>query len=343
MLVSAWADDRLRADVKEGRRPCPEFLRLESFGVQLLDWSRLKLPRGSRSVVRSLRHLAAAYRHLPNRGAIFSDGEHLGIPLGILLRARRTRVAHVVIGHHLTTGRKRPFFRILHADRGMSRVLLHSRRQMHHAETDLRIPMRKLHLVPYFVDTTFWQPGTGADDRLIVSAGAEHRDFTTLARASDGLDVPVAIALGSVHSPGALRHQPAGWPSQFQVSFNDYAQLRDLYRRARLVVVPIIETDFQAGITTVLEAMAMGKAIITTATAGRTEVIVDGETGILVPPGDTLALRAAIQRLLSDPQERKRLGENARAAAESSYGLDRYAGRLYQHLVDAEPIGGAAG
>src|SRR5438132_962294 len=127
-------------------------------------------------------------------------------------------------------------------------------------------------------------------------------------------DARAAVALGSVHSPKAVQRQPTGWSSQFQVSFNDYAQLRDLYRRARLVVVPLIETDFQAGITTVLEAMAMGKAIITTATAGRSEVIIDGETGMLVPPGDAPALREAIERLLNDPGERQRLGESARAA-----------------------------
>jgi glycosyltransferase involved in cell wall biosynthesis len=64
-----------------------------------------------------------------------------------------------------------------------------------------------------------------------------------------------------------------------------------------------------------LEAAAAGKATIVSAIGGLKDVVVDGETGILVPPGDREALREALRRLCEEPETRERMGEAARARA----------------------------
>jgi glycosyltransferase involved in cell wall biosynthesis len=64
-----------------------------------------------------------------------------------------------------------------------------------------------------------------------------------------------------------------------------------------------------------LEAAAAGKAAIVSAIGGLKDVVADGETGILVPPGDREALRAALRLLCEDPETRERMGEAARARA----------------------------
>src|SRR5262249_42278583 len=87
-------------------------------------------------------------------------------------------------------------------------------------------------------------------------------------------------------------------------------------------------TDFQAGVTTILEAMAMGKAVVCTRTAGQTDVIVDGETGVYVPPGDVAALGAAIERLLADPTQAAPLRANGRRWVVANAALDAYVERL---------------
>ena len=56
----------------------------------------------------------------------------------------------------------------------------------------------------------------------------------------------------------------------------------------------------------------MGRPIIASRIGGLTDIIVDGETGLLVTPGDPQALREAIQCLLNDPVRRKRMGTMAR-------------------------------
>ncbi len=61
-----------------------------------------------------------------------------------------------------------------------------------------------------------------------------------------------------------------------------------------------------------LEAMYNGKPVIATRIGGLTDVVADGETGLLVPPGDPQALRDAIQRLLDDPTTLEYMGQMAR-------------------------------
>ena len=64
--------------------------------------------------------------------------------------------------------------------------------------------------------------------------------------------------------------------------------------------------------------MAHGRPVVATAVGGLLDLVVDGETGLLVPPGTYRALRDALERLLADPQERMRLGSGARATAQGS-------------------------
>ena len=66
------------------------------------------------------------------------------------------------------------------------------------------------------------------------------------------------------------------------------------------------------------EAMAYGRPVVATAVGGLVDAIEDGETGLLVPPGDAAALRAALERLLGDADLRARLGIAARAHAEAN-------------------------
>jgi glycosyltransferase involved in cell wall biosynthesis len=71
----------------------------------------------------------------------------------------------------------------------------------------------------------------------------------------------------------------------------------------------------------VLEAMAAGIPVVASNVGGVAELVVDGETGILVPPGDVEALGAALRRLVVDPELRRRLGAAGRARAEARFDL----------------------
>jgi glycosyltransferase involved in cell wall biosynthesis len=72
----------------------------------------------------------------------------------------------------------------------------------------------------------------------------------------------------------------------------------------------------------------MGKAVVVTKSPGITDYVIDGETGILVPPGDVQAWREAIQWLLNHPKEAKRMGENARQRVDEELNLDNYVNQI---------------
>ncbi len=334
MLVSDRADAR-REEVRRGHRPCPEYLRLEErHDVELLDWSRLGDWASGRSARVSVVHAAAGLRRASCYDAVFSDGEHVGVPLALGMRARGPGRPHLMLGHHLTNGSKRQVFRWLRPQARIDRVLLHSRRQVELATARLGIPGDRLRYQPYFADSEFWVPQAESSEALVVSAGREHRDYATLAEACRELPVRVFIAAGSLFSPSATHTQPEVWPANVTTAFADHRSLRDWYARAAVVAVPLVPTDFQAGVTTILEAMSMAKPVVVSATEGQRDVVEDGVTGVMVPPGDAEALRDAIWRLLADPAERARLGANARAAVEERFSLEVYAASLARHLQE---------
>ena len=72
-----------------------------------------------------------------------------------------------------------------------------------------------------------------------------------------------------------------------------------LFRSARLVVVPSVWADPCP--TVVLEAMAAGRPVVAAASGGILDMVVDGRTGLLVPPGDAPALATALSLVLGDP------------------------------------------
>ena len=84
---------------------------------------------------------------------------------------------------------------------------------------------------------------------------------------------------------------------------------------------------------TVIEAMASGKAVVAAAEGGPTEVITDGEDGLLVPPADPTALADAVARCLEDEELRSRI-ENAAIRRASEFSRDEYARRLTRCLIE---------
>ena len=75
----------------------------------------------------------------------------------------------------------------------------------------------------------------------------------------------------------------------------------------------------------VIEGMAAGRPVVATAGGGVTEIVADGDSGLLVPMGDAAALAEAIERLLADPDLRARLAAGGRARVLAAFTVDRTA------------------
>jgi glycosyltransferase involved in cell wall biosynthesis len=332
MLVSADAGEDLRQQVAARARPCPEYLRLQDrHGVRLLDWSALGGGTHRRSVGLSLRHTGAALAELPRTDVVLSDGEHVGIPLALAMRARRSTTPHLVIGHHLGNPRKAPIFRWAKAHRRMDRVLVHSPNQIELLQR-LGFSRRQLHLVSYGVDTEYWAPGSCPEDAdLILSTGRDHRDHQTLIDAVAGT-ARLFVTDNSAHSPQAHRRGPQAWPDWVERRALSHLELRDRYDRATVVVVPLLPAQYPFGISSLLEAMSMAKPVVVSDTEGLRGIVEHERTGLVVPPGDPIALRRAVRYLLEDAQAREDLGRSARAAVLERFSLDQFVDELARHF-----------
>lgn len=100
------------------------------------------------------------------------------------------------------------------------------------------------------------------------------------------------------------------------VGFVPPSMLGPYYERSSVVVCPSRREGY--GVVA-REAMAHGRPVVAAAVGGLVDAVEDGVTGLLVPPRDAAALRAAIERLLGDADLRRRLGDAAREAARRDF------------------------
>jgi glycosyltransferase involved in cell wall biosynthesis len=102
--------------------------------------------------------------------------------------------------------------------------------------------------------------------------------------------------------------------------------------------VAVMVSHSEAFPRSVAEYMALGKAIVTTPVAGADEMVIDGETGLLIPMADPEALVAALARVAGDPALRDRLGTAARARYLTEYAMTSQA-RRFGEIFDAIDAG----
>ncbi len=278
-----------------------------------------------------------AFLQSRNYDAVVSWGaERIGLPFALLLRVTGSDVPYVAIWSWISKPRQALLLK--HAHSHIDRLILPPSRQREIATKVLRVPPQKVVGFPWGVDLDFWHPMGGPQD-MICAAGREMRDYTTLIEALRGLDIRCHIAANIV--PG--RRRPDSWvralehagplPSHITIGPKTPEQLRELYARSRFVVIPLLPSDTDNGVTAILEAMAMGRAVICSRTDGQRDVIQEGETGLYVTPGDVDALRDCIRHSWMNPHDTARMGNAARKCVEKQHSLDQFV-RSVRHVVE---------
>ena len=355
LLIPSVVKTGLDTEVSEDRHPVMDYhalaaaLRAEGDEVEMLDYADVDRDPSSsvrlaaRVGGRDLGLAMMGFRRRQECEAIFSNGENVGIPLALLLGTRPNGTIHVTIGHRLSTRKKQVFFQTLKAHRRLDKIFVYAQSQCDWATDRLRLAPELLSLIPFHADDHFYRPlPRPVNPNQICSAGLEWRDYPTLIEAVTPMpDLAVRLAAASPWSKHKDETVGRVLPPNVDARRYDYLGLRALYAESSFVVVPLYETDFQAGVTTILEAMAMGKAVVATRTSGQTDVIVDGENGLSVAPGDVGGWRRAITRLREDDRLRERLGRNARRWVEENATLDRWAGRIVGALREGGMPDGA--
>lgn len=202
-------------------------------------------------------------------------------------------------------------------------------------------------VIPNGVDLTAFDPTPAAlPPDLAIPADVPVAVFVGALRPRKGQDQAIAawplvlrqepearlLLVGAGSEESGLRAQAAAAGVANRVIFA--GARADVSTILRAVTVAVLSSVDEALPTTLLEAAACGRAAVATAVGGVSEAVRDGETGLLVPVGDTVALADALCTLLRDQPRREAMGRAARRLAERHFGADVWAENL-RALYDA--------
>ena len=195
-------------------------------------------------------------------------------------------------------------------------------------------PASRLHVIPLGIEPA--EKADGREDGALVAGVASNLEYwkgvDVLIEAAVAMRAPVRLEVfGGGSLAGELERQAndAGVKARFHGFVPDArARLREL----DVLVQPSRADNFPLA---VLEAMAAGIAVVATRVGGVPELVVDGETGLIVEPEDPAALADALDSLAADPARRRELGRRGRARALDEFTPERMAHRtvaLYRDL-----------
>ena len=187
------------------------------------------------------------------------------------------------------------------------------------------LPAAKVEVVPYGLDEL--PAAWGSNPELDLPPDARVLLAVTRLVPQKGLDVAVAafeivrerhpnaalVVLGEGPERPRLRAAGVYLPGRV-------GDVAEWYRRAELLVHPVRWEGFGLAL---LEAMLAEKPVVATRVSSVPEIVLDGDTGMLVPPDDPRALAAAIQALLEDPHRARAYGRAGRARARSEFSVAR--------------------
>ncbi len=347
LTVSGTIDPTTADAISRGRRPRADYLEMaRGIGADLLDYAQARVEGGLvgrlLAVIGGQNALLAwvCWRRRAQYRVIFTDGEQVGIPLAMLLKVLgrgRRNTQHAMIVHTLSVGKKVMFFDKLGIQSHIDVFFVYSTWQKDFIEKRWDVASAAVIFTPFNVDQHIFTPSAVVPVRAstpqICAVGLERRDYPTLMTAVRDLPVTVVIAAASPWSKQQDSSATAAVPPNVAVRKFTQFDLRQLYADSAFMVMPLYNVTFQAGVTAILEAMAMERAVICSLTPGQTDVIRDGETGVYVPPEDAGALRAAIQRLLDAPELAAEMGHRGRRVIDDEMNLDVYVTRLRGYLA----------
>ncbi|RJR13538.1 glycosyltransferase [Candidatus Parcubacteria bacterium] len=176
--------------------------------------------------------------------------------------------------------------------------------------------------IPFGVDTEWFKPQPHVpEERLVITVGIDpDRDWPAFFEAVKDIDAKVIVAGSGRRSK---RFNP---PPSVEVRMFTPKEMVDLYARAAVVVIPLdtsSRVNDAMGLSTLYEAMAMGKAIVVSHTDHTESYIQNSENGMLVPQKDAGAMRRAVLELLENRDKRVQLGKSARAYAERELAYEK--------------------
>ncbi len=188
----------------------------------------------------------------------------------------------------------------------VDRFVVHSNSEADYYSSWLRVPRDRFEFVHFQKATIPIEFEVDREQPFVFATGSGQRDYGNFFSAIAKTGIRAVVAPG--------RHAVAGLdvPDEVSIRFDvTKADIFELGQRAAINVIPINIIGAAAGTMTIVEAMRQRCAIVCTRRLGIEEYVVDGETAVLVSPGDAGEMAEAMRWLMNDDAERERLAKNA--------------------------------
>lgn len=323
ILLCMQPEPNAEADADAGLIPYPEYLALQkTTQATLLSFDDVK--KSNHRLVRIARRLGLQYGlsmlGFINRNQydhIYCTGEDIAIPFGFMMKAALDSDRITAVIHNGGTPKRRILLRLL-GGKVFHNIISLSQDQERVLVDDIGLPAQKVKQLPLWLDHKFYDPEKvttrQAETEYGISVGQENRDYLTFNKAISELPWQFIIVASGWSPKGLSRIEGVYNATNTIVEKQvlSYVDLRQRYAESRIVIVPLNHVTYAAGVTSICEAMAMGKPVIASASPGVADYIQDGVSGYVVPVGDADALQQAITKLWNDPEQCQRMGEQNR-------------------------------
>jgi glycosyltransferase involved in cell wall biosynthesis len=350
ILLAKAPDPNLALRIAARLEPRAEYVELaKRIDAEVIDFHDVE--RASSFTVRAVRALGGPLWGLAWLGTLrrkdfdllYLTGEDVALRMGILHKLMGHRGRVTVVFHQVDTRKRRAVLAGL-GHEVFAQVIVLSACQQRLLVEELGFPRDKVLLLHNWLDHRFFAPREVEPGAYVISVGMEHRDYPTLQAAAQGLPFRVHV-VASGWSPGPSYGDARGISESDNITVGrryDTTKLRDLYAGARFVVLPLKRVQFAAGVTAILEAMAMGKAVVVTDSPGLADYVRDRENGLVVPAESPEAMRRAMLELWENPALAAELGREGRRRVEERLNTDRYVDSVARLLASEGRVGGGA-
>lgn len=209
--------------------------------------------------------------------------------------------------------------------KSVSGIIYHASSQKTYYDRYFPFLSKKAFFVPFGVDTELFKPLDVEQENYMLSIGYKFRDWMTLINAYSQIKTNTALIIVgpkdlNMKLPNNVYCQP----------FVPINTLKELIPKAKFIVLPLVDLPYAHGQMTLLQSMAMGKAVIVSKVPSTVDYVNDGENALFVKLHDVDDMRSKIEFLLHNPHEIFRLGKNARKSVENKFTEKHMAEGIYQ-------------
>lgn len=274
-----------------------------------------------------------------------------GLELVIFLHAFGVLRTPIYVWHHTAVTRAANPVRELLSRlfyRGIDGMFFFCQKHVDESLRCVKAPRRKLHLIHWGPDLHFYDCLTASQtpsrpvEPVFVSTGKENRDIATLIQAfrqtGRRLDIYISETCGNIDYRRIIERYP--FSANIEVHYTDGViphRLACIVAGCNCVVIPCLDFPYTVGLTTLVEALALGLPLITSRN-GYFPMDIDSEgIGITVPYGDVRGWAEAVEYIATHPDEAREMGRKARMLAEKTYNMEIFAREIAEVINGHTP------